>query len=107
MSFSNLLVIDDSQILVNLFKNLTGNEPKWVSTKDKHIDEILKDITGKANDIHAIFINAHLKCKNYPYRHQCDRHQCGGIELLKHIRLTKELGNARLLPIILGTLLPV
>jgi len=102
MGFLNLLVIDDSQIFINLFKNLTGNEPKWVFTKDKNIDEILKNIAGKANNIHAIFINAHLKCKDYPYRHQC-----GGIELLKHIRLTKELGNIRLLPIILGILLPV
>ena len=102
MGFSNLLVIDDSQIFINLFKNLTGNEPKWVSTKDKNIGEILNDIAGKAKDIQSIFINAHLKCKDYPYRHQC-----GGIELLKHIRLTKELGNIRLLPIILGILLPV
>ena len=51
MGFSDFLIIDDSDIFVNLFKSLPGNEPKWVSTKDKDIDEILNDIAGKAKDI--------------------------------------------------------
>jgi len=97
----SLLVIDDSSVIAKLFEKLV--KITFINTKDENIIEVLDEIKKQTrnNNINAIFINAHLKCKDYPYRHQC-----GGIELLKHIRLTKELGNACLLPIILGTLLP-
>jgi len=106
MKSLNLLVIDDSQVLNELFKKAINADIHLINidTKDRDIIKILNEIKEKTenNNIQAIFINAHLTFNEHSYRHQC-----GGIELLKHIRLTKELRTACLLPIILGTFLPV
>lgn len=99
-----IMVINDNEILTNILKKIIGNsECIIVDTKNKKINQILNEIKNQTetNNIDAIFINAHFKCEDY------QGWQCGGIELLKHIRLTEELGNVCLLPIILGTLLPV
>jgi len=113
MKSLNLLVIDDSPVLNKLSKNelfkkaINANIHLFnIDTKDRDIIKILNEIKEKTenenNNIQAIFINAHLTFKEHSHRHQC-----GGIELLKHIRLTEELRTACRLPIILGTFLPV
>ena len=98
------MVIDDNEILAEIFEKVINADIHCINTKDKDIVKILDEINRetKNNNTEAIFINAHLTFNEHSYRHQC-----GGIELLKHIRLTKELEFACRLPIILGTLLPV
>lgn len=102
MDLSELLIIDDS-VFIELFENRSP----CVKTNERDVNEILLEACKiiSENCVKAAFINAHLICKDYPYRHQC-----GGIELFKHLRLTEKLQEKNLptclLPVILGTLLP-
>jgi len=55
--------------------------------KKKNIDQILLEIKRQNNtNIKSIFINAHLIFNNSPFRRDC-----GGLEILKHLRLTEEI----------------
>jgi CheY-like chemotaxis protein len=110
-----LLVIDDgfiSEFLKNGFKNYSDSDIKIkikeINTSNctiTEILEILEELNNTSENDTIIFINAHLK-----YRDFKKRSDCNGLEILKHIRLTKKLGSndfrPALLPIIVGTFLP-
>jgi CheY-like chemotaxis protein len=107
-----LLVIDDgfiSEFLKSSFENHPYIKIIEINTSNCAIPEILKilkELNNTSEDDKIIFINAHLKLKD-PKKYRSD---CNGLEILKHIRLTKKLDSndfkPALLPIIVGIFFP-
>lgn len=115
-----ILILDDVPLEELIKSKLESSLSCQIShstiiTKNQPLLKILDDIGEKSPEAEAIYINAHLAFKEFPHRHQC-----GGIELFKHIRLMptdslqdfdKEFSEAfdkvRLLPVILGILHPL
>jgi CheY-like chemotaxis protein len=106
-----LLMIDDGYILKlflffnnKVYKDI-GIKIKITSINTLNCRDILEDLNKNFGRNKIIFINAHLKYLDHNFRSDCN-----GLEILKHIRLTKKLGSndfkPALLPIIVGIFFP-
>jgi len=101
---TKILVLDDGPVY-DLLKSLNIEDICEIKTEGKELENILENLSKEYHEKAIIFINVHLKFKNHEKRSDCN-----GLEILKHIRLTKKLNSndfrPALLPIIVGTSLP-
>lgn len=91
-----LLIIDNNE---NISKYFTC-EYEFINAENYSLVEILKEITQHTK-IEKIYFPIELQFKNKQRQH------IQGLELLKHIRLTKELGSFQYAPILLGYTYPL
>ena len=68
-------------------------------SEGESLHQILLALKDEGESADILYINAHLVYQECP-----DPYHCGGLELLKHIRLTPSLGRVSLLPVILAVL---
>jgi CheY-like chemotaxis protein len=95
---TNVLVIDDNAPFANALVGEIDSPIPPLITGEHTMGEVidrLEALEGKS--IEAIYLSAELT-----FKENSSRSAGGGIELLKHIRLTQTLPSIRLVPIVIG-----
>lgn len=94
-----LIVENDQELVLALARALRFPYDPFPISQQDSVNDILLALQTQCKPQHVIYLDAQLSYKECP-----DPSHYGGIELVKHIRLTPSLESISLLPVIVGTI---